>query len=192
MLVNMCILDIQNESSLSLSLSSLRRRGPPKESSETKSEAGSGEAMTTKAGAGKDMGEGEGEDLDYHASESEGEDESTIAEQEAHEGAIDYHCEVSTLEKEGMPLPCLKSSLSEATKYTITYYTPTCTMYLGELSLEELLKLYNLQRHSATPETNTEGTSVDEEEQTPGGCVGELTHQHQLCTTLKLKLKVFR
>ena len=43
--------------------------------------------------------------------------------------------------------------------------------YPGELSLEELLKLYNLLRHPATPETNTEGTSVDEGEQTPGGWV---------------------
>ena len=104
---------------LFLFLSSLRRRGPPKESSETKSEAGSGEAMTAKAGADKDVGDGEGQDLDYHASESEGEDESTIAEQEAHEGAIDYHREVSTLEKEGMELPYLKPSHSEDTLHTV-------------------------------------------------------------------------
>lgn len=109
---------------LFLSLSSLRRRGPPKESSETKSEAGSGEAMTAKAGADKDVGDGEGQDLDYHASESEGEDESTIAEQEAHEGAIDYHREVSTLEKEGMELPYLKPSHSEDTLHTV--HLSTC------------------------------------------------------------------
>ena len=58
--------------------------------------------MAARTRAEEGVGDGEGEDLDYHASESEGEDESTIAEQEAHEGATDYPSEVSALEKEGM------------------------------------------------------------------------------------------
>ena len=117
----MWIWDVQNVANLSLSLSlfSLRRRGPPKESSETNPEAASGETVVAKARTEEGVRDGEGEDLDYRASESEGEDESTIAEQEAHEGATDYPSEVSALEKEGMRLPCLKSSLSEYAKYTI-------------------------------------------------------------------------
>lgn len=58
--------------------------------------------MVKASRAEEGVGDGEGEDVDYHASESEGEDESTIAEQEAHEGATDYPSEVSALEKEGM------------------------------------------------------------------------------------------
>jgi len=39
-------------------------------------------------------------------------------------------------------------------------------IFPGDLPLEELLRLYNLQ-----PNTNTEGTGMEEEEDTPGTCV---------------------
>ena len=63
---------------------------------------GGSESGVTKRGEERsESGGGDGGDSEYLASESEGEDETTIAEQETHEGAVDHHSEVSALEKEG-------------------------------------------------------------------------------------------
>lgn len=61
------------------------------------------EASMTKDGEERERGDGAGDggDSEYLASESETEDETTIAEQETHEGTVDHSSEVSALEKEG-------------------------------------------------------------------------------------------
>ena len=61
------------------------------------------EASMTKDGEERERGDGAGDggDTEYLASESETEDETTIAEQETHEGTVDHSSEVSALEKEG-------------------------------------------------------------------------------------------
>jgi len=92
------------------------------------------EASMAKGGEERGEGAGDGGDSEYLASESETEDETTIAEQETHEGTVDHSSEVSALENE------------------------------GDLPLEELLRLYNLQ-----PNTNTEGTGMEEDEEIPEG-----------------------
>ena len=61
------------------------------------------EASMTKDGEERERGDGAGDggDTEYLVSESETEDETTIAEQETHEGTVDHSSEVSALEKEG-------------------------------------------------------------------------------------------
>lgn len=59
------------------------------------------EASMAKGGEERGEGAGDGGDSEYLASESETEDETTIAEQETHEGTVDHSSEVSALEKEG-------------------------------------------------------------------------------------------
>lgn len=70
------------------------------------SEAGVTKAEGSEVSMAKDReergeGAGDGGDSEYLASESETEDETTIAEQETHEGTVDHSSEVSALEKEG-------------------------------------------------------------------------------------------
>ena len=51
------------------------------------------------------------DDTEYNANEEEGEDETTIAEQEIHEGDVDHAEELEALQKEGRRLSNLSSSL---------------------------------------------------------------------------------
>lgn len=96
--------------------------------------------------------EEEGSDSEYNASsEEEGEEaDSTIAEQERHEKQEDHSKELSALQAEGESLQCNVILCLNA-------------VFQGELPIEELLKLYNLERHSATPLSESELMEEDGE-----------------------------
>ena len=96
---------------------------------------------------------GEQGDEDYAMKEGEEEDETTIQEQERHEqegGEGNHQTEIDELNEESWCCTHTHSTLS---------CINTLSLSTDELSLEELLALYDLERHSTSPDTTLESSS---------------------------------